>query len=134
MCSEKKLDKYVTFTGQIDQKEVFAYFDTAQCVVLPSRKEPFATSALEAMARGCCVLASATGGFTELISDHENGLLFESENAADLEKKLEEVFDHEVAVWEMGKRAREKVVREYSWDATARKIAAIYEEVLAERR
>lgn len=134
ICSEKKLDKYVTFTGQIDQKEVFAYFDTARCVVLPSRKEPFATSALEAMARGCCVLASATGGFTELISDHENGLLFESENAADLEKKLEEVFDHEVTVWEMGKRAREKVVREYSWDATARKIAAVYEEVLAERR
>lgn len=130
LCKKNNLEKYVTFTGLIDQKNVFEYFDTAECVVLPSRKEPFATSALEAMARGCCVLASATGGFTELICDTKNGLLFENENADDLEKKLEYVLSDFEAACEMGMKAQEKVLKEYSWEATVKKTIAVYEDVL----
>ncbi len=55
----------------------FHYYDRAMCVVLPSKNEPFATTALEAMSRGCCVVASGVGGFTELIHDGEDGFLFE---------------------------------------------------------
>jgi len=44
--------------------------------VLPSLSEALSNSLMEAMACGCCVVASSTGGNPELVRDGETGLLF----------------------------------------------------------
>ncbi|HUI79462.1 MAG TPA: glycosyltransferase family 4 protein [Bryobacteraceae bacterium] len=44
--------------------------------VLPSASESFSNSLMEAMACGCCAVASRVGGNSELIADRETGLLF----------------------------------------------------------
>jgi glycosyltransferase involved in cell wall biosynthesis len=43
--------------------------------VLSSESESFPNALLEAMACGCCPVASAVGGVPELITDGQNGLL-----------------------------------------------------------
>jgi len=44
--------------------------------VLPSLSEALSNSLMEAMACGCCAIASDTGGNPELVRDGETGLLF----------------------------------------------------------
>lgn len=130
LCGKLQVQEQTEFTGLISQDEVFQYYENAMCVVLPSRKEAFSTAALEAMGKGCCVLASDAGGFTELIRDGENGFLFEAENVQELAGKLEYIFEHIETVNEAAKRARQMVSKEYSWENTAKKISDIYEEIL----
>lgn len=128
ICTDLNISKKVEFTGQIPHNKVLEYFDDANCVVLPSRKEPFATTALEAMSRGCCVVASDVGGFLELIDNEENGLLFENENALDLKEKLLYVLDHIDKANEMGIKAQQIVSSEYLWENTAKKVATVYQQ------
>jgi len=57
--------------------------------VLPSRFEGFGISIIEAMAAGVPVIASDVGGIKEIIQDQHNGLLFKSEDSADLANQIE---------------------------------------------
>ncbi|MBZ5602588.1 MAG: glycosyltransferase [Acidobacteriia bacterium] len=59
--------------------------------VLPSRSEAFSNSLMEAMACGCCAIASDTGGNPELIRHGETGLLFPNEDATALAEALRRV-------------------------------------------
>ncbi|MEP6714338.1 MAG: glycosyltransferase family 4 protein, partial [Terriglobia bacterium] len=61
--------------------------------VLPSTSEALSNSLMEAMASGCCAIASRVGGNPELIADGESGLLFEPRDAAGLAAQLKRVFD-----------------------------------------
>ena len=131
LCEEVHMEEKTVFTGLINQRDVFNYYEKAMCVVLPSRKEAFSTAALEAMSIGCCVLASDVGGFTELIHDGENGFLFKTENVQELAGKLRYIFDHTQIVNDVGGKAQLKISEEYLWENTAKKICNIYEELTA---
>ena len=52
--------------------------------VLPSRSESLSNSLMEAMACGCCVVASSAGGNPELVTDGVNGMLFPAGDVAAL--------------------------------------------------
>lgn len=129
LCEELYVQEQVTFTGLISQEQVFRYYERAMCVVFPSRKEAFSTAALEAMSIGCCVVASDVGGFTEFIHDGENGFLFEADNVQELTRRLAYIFEHIETANKMGKSAQSKVMEEYLWENTAKKICEIYEEI-----
>ena len=59
--------------------------------VLPSRSEALSNSLMEAMACGCCVIASDVGGNPELVRHNETGLLFPAGDAAALADALRSV-------------------------------------------
>ncbi len=56
--------------------DVARWLHTIDIFVLPSRTEALSNSLMEAMACGCCVIASNVGGNPELVRDSETGLLF----------------------------------------------------------
>lgn len=68
--------------------DVARYMRAIDIFVSSSYSEAFSNSILEAMACGCCVVASKVGGTPELIADRERGLLFASGDADDLARKL----------------------------------------------
>jgi len=68
------VNNYVDFMGV--RNDLTRLFNCADMVIAPSRKEAFGLAALEAMACGTPVLASAVGGLPELIKDGQNSLLF----------------------------------------------------------
>ncbi len=63
--------------------------------VLPSLSEAFSNSLMEAMACGCCAVASNVGGNPELVRDGETGLLFEARDAPGLAAALRTLIENE---------------------------------------
>lgn len=57
----------VTFEGWVDHDELRAHAQRANIQLVPSRYEPFGIVALEAIAAGCAVVASDTGGLSEAV-------------------------------------------------------------------
>lgn len=65
----------VTWTGRVPYEKLADFYSQMSLVWMPSRSEGFGLSAIEAMAHGHTVVASATGGLTEIIHDGIDGIL-----------------------------------------------------------
>ena len=94
--------------------------------VLPSRSEALSNSLMEAMACGCCAIASDVGGNPELVHDQETGILFRTGDAKSLAEALRKV------IADPGLRARlaesgERFVRaRFAADAAAERMGEVY--------
>jgi phosphatidylinositol alpha-1,6-mannosyltransferase len=82
--------------------------------------EGFGISVIEAAS--CClpVVASRLEGLQDAIKDGENGFLVESENADAFILRINEILADDVSRIQFGKRARNYVMKNYSWDIIAR--------------
>lgn len=78
----------IEWTGRQPQDQLFDWYDRMDIVLMPSRSEGFGLTAIEAMANGCVVVASRTGGLPEVVRDREVGLLHTSESIDDMVDKI----------------------------------------------
>ncbi len=93
--------------------------------VLPSRSEALSNSLLEAMACGCCPVASRVGGNPELVIPGETGLLFESGDAGGLARALETLIRNPELRLRLAAQAAAASAR-FSTDASAQRAEEIY--------
>ena len=121
------LDGAVRFLGPVPEADLPGLYSLALGFVFPSLWEGFGLPALEAMASGAPVVASARGALPELIGDA--GLLVEPE-AGPLADALA------VLVGDPGLRERLRArglerARRFSWRRTAEETLAVYRAVAA---
>jgi glycosyltransferase involved in cell wall biosynthesis len=95
--------------------------------VLCSISESFSNSLLEAMACGCCPVASRVGGLPEMIVEEDNGLLIEPRKPADLAAKLERVICDDGLRAAFGAKAARHAHAKFSVQAFVRNMEQIYE-------
>jgi glycosyltransferase involved in cell wall biosynthesis len=81
----------VTAPGWVSEAELDALYRGAAALALPSHSEGFGLPALEAMARGCPVVASAAGSLPEVVGDA--GLLVPAGDADALAGALATILD-----------------------------------------
>jgi glycogen synthase len=122
---ELRLRRSVTFTGFADRVALPRLLHAADVVAVPSLYEPFGLIALEAMAAGTPVVASAVGGLTEHVTDGRTGLLVPPDDPAALAAALARVLDDDplAATITAGGRA---CAAERSWATAAAQTAAVY--------
>ncbi len=120
----------VLFLGQrADIPDLLASTDV---FALPSLYEGSSLAVLEAMAAGRAVVSSAIGGTDELIDDGESGLLVPPGDAKALAAALRRLLSDTALRASLSHRARERVERDFTREAMARRVESIYEELLAD--
>lgn len=127
------VDDIVEFTGQVSEEEKARQIDRAWVLALPSLKEGWGLVVMEAATRGVPAIAySDAGGVCESIVDGVTGRLVhggEQEFTAALDALLR---DHRVR-HRLGDQARQRS-SEFSWDASAKKFAAVLTQAATEPR
>ena len=110
-------------------RDIEALYRRAIALVLPSRYEGFGFPPLEAMARGCPVLASDIPALREISSP--GALLLPLDDAEAWAQAMRRVSEDEQLRTELREKGTETVAR-YSWDETGRGLCRLFAEVAAE--
>lgn len=90
-CKEQGILANTVFEGHINREHVFEKLASAQCFIMISKYEAFGLVYLEAMAKGCIVVASKNEGMAGIINDGENGFLCEAGNEKELVQILSRI-------------------------------------------
>ncbi|MBD3334205.1 MAG: glycosyltransferase [Candidatus Eisenbacteria bacterium] len=98
-------------------------------VVLPSVWEGLPYAALEALALGRPVLATAVGGLPELIREGEWGWLAEPGSIPAMTAALRRIPKDREQLREMGRRGRRHVIRNHDLDEMVTGVLGVYDEV-----
>lgn len=120
------LGQQVVITGF--EKDVRPHIAACDCLAIVSHLvETFSVAALEAMAMGKPVVMSAIGGAAEQIRDGCNGYLFPAGDVTALAEALRKLAAPDRRA-EMGLRARQRVVKEFSLRGMLAKYALLFEQ------
>ena len=98
---ENSLQRNVILAG--GQSDVRPFLEIADIFVLPSLVESMSISSVEAMSKRLPVIASRTGGVTEVVKDGETGILAEPSDPSDLAKKIKYLLGNDETRKNMGK-------------------------------
>ncbi len=111
-------------------QQVAKFLRAMDVFVSCSSSEAFSNSILEAMACGCCVVASRVGGTPELIEDEDRGLLFAAGNADELAQKVLRVLQDVTLRKKLGTRAAEFAANKLNIEIAVQRTMEIYETLL----
>ena len=124
----------VEMLGPVPPDQVQAHVRAARVVVVPSIVlDASPTVVLEAMAAGRPVVASSSGGITDLVEDGETGILVAPGDPAALARALDDLMGDPARATEMGRRGLERV-RRYTASAIADQVEGVYRRVTAGSR
>jgi len=120
----------VRFMGFVPIEVLRIFYDAAKIFVFPSLYEGFGLPPLEAMAHGTPVVTSNTSSLPEVVG--KAAVLVNPENVFEIMRALHRVLLDQPLREKLKSRGYEQGAK-FSWDASARKMLAVYQEV-AQRR
>jgi glycosyltransferase involved in cell wall biosynthesis len=123
------LASQVCFVGAYDNDAVPDILRDVSAVAVPSVTEAFGIVALEAMACGKPVVASAVGGLTEIVRNGETGLLVPPKDPEALANAIAHLFDNPDLRRRLGRAGRELACQQTPEQITAQTMS-VYEKVL----
>lgn len=113
LCTQLGILDRVSFLGLRD--DVPELLRRADVAVHPATwGEAFGNTVAEAMASGCCLVASRTGAIPEIATDGEHALLVEPGNVSALSLAVQRVLEDPELRRALGAAARTRVVEQFS--------------------
>jgi len=125
---KNRIRKNFIFLGDIKDEILPLIYNCAEVFVFPSVQEGQGIALLEAQAVSKPVIAFNTGGVRETILNQETGLLVEP-NSKELANAIIKLLKNEEMRNKMGKKGREFVSKNFSWEKSAKKLLETYKEV-----
>ena len=129
-ATELGLAERVMFVGKVPHDEVAWYMAAGDVFVLPSYSEGLPTVACEALNCGVPMVATAVDGTPEIVRHEETGLLVPAGDASALADALARITQDHALRRRLAETAARVGREEFTWDANARKTAALYERVV----
>lgn len=116
------------------QPDIEDWLADVDVMVSASRYEGLSLALAEAMAAAKPVIATDVGGNAELIIDGETGFIVPPEDVGALSSAIIRLLDSPGMMVSMGERGRRRVRENFTEEAMAMKVQALYDRLLAERR
>ena len=124
---KRDADPGTIFTGFVHGEDLDTLYANAALVVLPSTLEGLSIALLEGMSYGRCCLVSDIPPNLEASAGYAP--LFKSGDADDLQARMEALLGSETERDEYAGKAKEHVLRNYSWDSTVDDTLRVYAEL-----
>lgn len=118
LAAEVGVAEHISWFNAVPQSEIVDFYAASDVVAMPSFHESFGLTALEAMACGRPVVASAVGALPILIVDGETGCLVPSHAPIDLAHCLSDMLANPKLRERMGE-AGVKRARAFTWGRAA---------------
>jgi len=115
----------VTFTGYLDQTAKVQALVDSRLVVVPSRSEVFAITAVEALMCSRPVLLSSSCGLHPMPGEQHGVRTFKSESVEDLSLQLDRAINDQ-ELFNAASRGRDFVMTEFSADVQAHRLETVY--------
>jgi glycosyltransferase involved in cell wall biosynthesis len=124
------LGSLVTFSGFLQHRKLLEVVAAADIVVIPSRFEGFGMAAIEAMALSRPLVVTAAGGLVEIVEHEHSGIVVPVGKPQELAAALHALAASPAMRETFGSAGRARVERQFSLPSIARKLQALYQEVL----
>ena len=128
--AKRGMEEKIFLLDRVPNEMLPAYYSNANVFVLPSFYEAFAKVVLEAMACECPVVITREGGPQEAIDEGKSGFLIDYASESQLATAVSSILRDEGKAREMGVKARERILKDFTWEAVARRVNLAYGEIL----
>ena len=128
------IEKKVLFTGYMSDEDRDKLYKVSNAAVFPSLYEPFGIVALEAMAAGCPVVVSDTGGLGEIVQHRVNGLKTINGSTESIIENISQLLYDEELANNLKKNALKNVYEKYTWNKVAETTIDMYNWVREEAK
>lgn len=126
LAYELGVEKQIDFLGYISDDARDCLYQVVDAAVFPSLYEPFGIVALEAMANNCNVIASDTGGLSEVVEHGVTGLTVMPGDPMSIVWAVDQLFADPEAAAVRRAAALDEVNSRYRWDNIGRETTALY--------
>ncbi len=120
----------ILLLGPRPNDELPSWYAAADLVVLPSFREGLPNNLVEAAACARPIVATATDGIPEVVTDGATGLLVPKGDAGALAAAIGRLLADPELARRMGERGREMVLARFSWERHGREMMEVYEEAV----
>lgn len=122
--SDISVPRNVITLGHLSHKDVLNAIEACKVLIMPSSKEAFSITLLEAMTCKKPIVATNSTGVKEIISDKREGYLFELDDLDELYEKACKAWDNP----QIGLNNYKKIKEEYDWKIIIKHIDKLYGE------
>ena len=131
---EEKVDKlelrnHVRFLGNVEREEVCHLYKLSDYYIISSDFEGTPLSMLEAMFNRLPILASNVSGINSIITNGQNGLLFDNKNRLDLANKISYVTSNVSTLKEMVFNADEYYACHFNYENVIKEYRKVIDEI-----
>lgn len=128
LAHELGLSEKVLFLGH--RTDVPKLLSALDIFILPSLREGFGLVLLESQCMGLPVIASETGGITEIINHGSNGLLFDPGQTGELAQHISTLYSDPVFCHKLANKGKETVLQYFSSERMTKLLLSLYEDVI----
>jgi glycosyltransferase involved in cell wall biosynthesis len=115
----------VTFTGRVDNKEIYHYLDHADVMLSSPKVDNMPVSLLEAMNAGLLVISTQVGGVPYMIKNGDTGLLVPSDDSSAMAERMLWAVKNNTTARAIILQAH-SAVKSYQWEGVKDKLYSIY--------
>jgi len=124
----------ISFVGYVDDATLANYYLGSSFFVFPSSAESFGLAVFEAMSYGLPVIAAGLSVYNGFLSHDVNSLLFKTGDVDELKKAIEKMNSDYRLRQKLSSSGISFAREHFSWEAVAKKVLTVYEQVLLQRR
>ncbi len=124
------LKNHVQFLGWKSPRQIQELSAECRVGVFPSKIESFGLAIAEALASGLPVIANKVGAIPEFLEDGVTGTLVKPGDIPSLADSIKNVLNHQDKYEKMGQRAKDEMLKRFSWSESTKRIVQVYKNVI----